>query len=744
VSRFDHVPAELRARNQWVVWRVELRDGKPTKVPYRADGGGRASSTASSTWASFVEAVDAVERLGMDGIGFVFTKDDPLCGTDLDDCRDPKTGALDPAAWAIVERLDSYTEASPSGRGMKVIVRASKNGVAKSRKPMLWGGQIEIYDERRFFTITGDLMLGVSGVIEARQAQVDVLLRELFPPAPPPVPRSPTQPVRLDDRELVEKATAAKNGAKFSALWQGDISGYRGDDSAADQAFCNLLAFWTNRDPNQIDRLFRQSGLMRDKWLRDDYRERTIAKAIAVTTEGYDPASLPSSSTTRTDEAAHTSDRHTQPEASGEQTAVDVVAPPDHTDRDRPQPVAIVPLADFLSGCGDVADWVVDHLIAGGALTLFAGLPKVGKSTFVYGMLGAISTGTPFLGLDVASASVLLLTEEPAITVEEKADRFSLDDSRVWVLPKRRIRSGRKWPRIVADGVAFCREHPEIQVVVVDTIDKFADLDAKRSESDTGVIREMVDPLYELLDLGVAVVLITHQRKQEGEHGLRVRGGTSLTGSADVIAELERAPASAGLPTSARVLKIVSRFEGTPDEITVELDERWRAIGSLAAAKRRARREQVLELLTPEPQTLDEIHARADGVSQRTLRYRLEELVADELAEREGAGVKGDPWRWWLSQSQPGFNATPENGFARTPQGPLNQDEKFVHEFRPPEDPNRLHEPDGGVTKSGATGTGSDEAATGSERPDSPLDSLTDEEIATIKRALQEERDRGD
>jgi hypothetical protein len=110
----------------------------------------------------------------------------------------------------------------------------------------------------------------------------------------------------------------------------------------------------------------------------------------------------------------------------------------------------------------------------------------------------------------------------------------------VYVLPKRRTRGSLKWPAIVAEVARFCETHPEIELVVVDTLDKFIDVDARRSESDTGVVRETIEPLYELLALGVAVVLITHQRKEEGSFGLRVRGGTSLTGSADIIIEVER------------------------------------------------------------------------------------------------------------------------------------------------------------------------------------------------------------
>lgn len=319
----------------------------------------------------------------------------------------------------------------------------------------------------------------------------------------------------------------------------------------------------------------------------------------------------------------------------------------------RPAVPLIVPLDEFLSGSGDEAAWIVDHIAARGALSLLAGIPKVGKSTFLYGLLGAVSSGTRFLGLDVAASGVLLLTEEPAQTVEEKADRFGLDDERVWVLSKRRIRSGRKWARIIADAAAFCGEHAEVRVVVVDTIDKFADLDAKRSEADTGVIREMIDPLYELLDLGCAVLLVTHQRKQEGEHGLRVRGGTSLTGSADIIVEIERPAPSAGLSRQARLVKFTSRFEGSPDELAVLLnhDGGWQPIGNLAAVKRQARREQILALLDATAATLDEIHARGDGASKRTLRRRLAELVIDGLAERCGEGVKADPWRWRLTEA---------------------------------------------------------------------------------------------
>jgi len=102
----DAIPAELRERPQWVVWRALERQGRITKVPYRADGNGRASSTDPATWATFDQAVAGADALTADGIGYVFSQDDPYFGLDLD-------GELTQAdRAAIVSKLDTYTEES--------------------------------------------------------------------------------------------------------------------------------------------------------------------------------------------------------------------------------------------------------------------------------------------------------------------------------------------------------------------------------------------------------------------------------------------------------------------------------------------------------------------------------------------------------------------------------------------------------------------------------------------------------
>jgi hypothetical protein len=154
-----------------------------------------------------------------------------------------------------------------------------------------------------------------------------------------------------------------------------------------------------------------------------------------------------------------------------------------------------------------------------------------------------------------------------------------------------------------------------------------------------------------------------------------VRGGTSLTGSVDVIVEVERPPASMNAPEGARVLKIISRYAGAPDEIMVVLEgDSWKAAGPVKVAAQRWRAERVLELLTPEPSTREEILARSGGeLSEPTLRRRLDALVAQGQVELSGSGVKGDPWRWRLSQTPTDFPVNPKNALDRNPVDPHQQ-----------------------------------------------------------------------
>jgi hypothetical protein len=172
------IPQALRERDQWVLWRREQRgDGKPTKVPYQANGH-KAACDQPDTWTSYENAIAAAGRF--DGIGYVFAADDPNTGVDFDDCLDGD-GHLHPAVVAAVELLDTYTEWSPSG-GIHSIAEATKNGHTRCRTGKTpWGGVFEVYDQGRYFTVTGDRLPIAPAAVQPRQAELERLLDQLLP-----------------------------------------------------------------------------------------------------------------------------------------------------------------------------------------------------------------------------------------------------------------------------------------------------------------------------------------------------------------------------------------------------------------------------------------------------------------------------------------------------------------------------------------------------------------------------------
>lgn len=200
-----YIPESLTSRDQWVVWRSEQRGGKPTKVPYNARTGQLAKSDDPDTWASYRDALLAGEQF--DGIGYVFSPDDPYSGVDLDDCIND--GKVAPWAEAQLLALNSYSEISPSGTGIKVWVEGILPGSAKPRKekipasviPLDAPGSIEMYSERRFFTVTGWHVDGTPRDIQyANGALTD--LYEQIKPAPITMP---THTTRTAGRKYLER-----------------------------------------------------------------------------------------------------------------------------------------------------------------------------------------------------------------------------------------------------------------------------------------------------------------------------------------------------------------------------------------------------------------------------------------------------------------------------------------------------------------------------------------------------------
>lgn len=278
---FERIPAELRAFPQWVAWRYVDRGGpKPSKLPFSPRTGQVASVTDATTWATFNEAVAALQSGGFDGIGFVFTDADPFTGIDLDDCHG------DAEAKAVQDRIfdafPSYAELSPSGTGLHIIVKGRVRG---SRR-----GFVEVYSTERFFTMTGNVYRDAP-IVEGGAA-LDTLMAQIARDKPSSFDASPLYHAATETDEAVfSRATAATNGDKFTRLWNGNGSDLVGDTSgsAVDQALVNMLAFWT-KDPAQIERMWLASPQgQRDKpQQRADYRRSTIERAFDRTVATMD------------------------------------------------------------------------------------------------------------------------------------------------------------------------------------------------------------------------------------------------------------------------------------------------------------------------------------------------------------------------------------------------------------------------------------------------------------------------
>ncbi|MGI8404631.1 MAG: phage/plasmid primase, P4 family [Thermomicrobiales bacterium] len=268
---FDAIPTELKLLQQWVGWKWSISDkGKKTKVPINVKTLGNASHSNPQTWESFARAIAAYNLGHVDGIGFVFTRNDDYVGIDQDNAVSSDGEITDRAA-----ACGSYTEYSPSGRGLHTIVYGKLPVDESGRK----NKQIEIYQHSRFFTFTGEIVPGSSSTITENPDALKALWEQSFPePKAALHNATPPDDSQFNDDVVIERARAARNGAKFDALWSGDISAY-GSHSEAELALCSLLAFWT-QDANQIDRLVRRSGLYREKWDRQDYSERTINRAL--------------------------------------------------------------------------------------------------------------------------------------------------------------------------------------------------------------------------------------------------------------------------------------------------------------------------------------------------------------------------------------------------------------------------------------------------------------------------------
>lgn len=618
----ENIPEELKTLTQWVCWNLEARDGKETKVPYFPGTKNRASSTDNSTWKTFDEAVTAYRAGKHNGIGFVFTKDDPYCFIDLDHCRNSETGV---EKWAvdIIQRLGSYTEVSQSGTGIHIIVKAKIPAGYGNRK-----GKFEIYGAGRYACMTGNVLQGYPVTIEERQEQVKGICDDIFGKTQQPQPEpSKTQPSAntLSDQEILEKARKAANADKFNMLMSGQWQGNYPTQSEADSALCCLLAFWT-RDPDQIDRLFRQSGLYRDKWDRKGYGSETINDAFGVVKVHYGGETskkkdIPQISALdnhkaeleiilgKHDPNTETGRNFVLREA---ETYIKGITNPkiaghlwDMVNKEMNISKADIDVELTFKNAEDLGktelpeiNWIIPGYLPEG-LTLLCGKPKSGKSWLALGLAVAIASGGRAFGsipMEEYRGKVLYLAlEDNERRLKERLTKLCQGAA----FPKdlfytTEIERGVKGVNKIS---AWLTKYTDAKLVVIDTFVSFRGKtggkpvnEYDRDSGDMQVLQQLAGKF------GVGIVVIHHLRKAVAEDDFDTISGTlGLTGKADTNLILKR-----GRGEADAILKGTGRDLENDIDLALKFDRpiaSWVLLGNATEYEMGKERQQIIELL---------------------------------------------------------------------------------------------------------------------------------------------------
>lgn len=292
-DKAENIPKKLRQLDKWVCWKTEKRNGKPTKVLKNPVTGKNAMSNEPKTWGSFNAALNGQQKFGFDGIGFVFGGDDGIIGIDIDDCRDPETGRLNDLAMDIVGIMDTYTEISPSGRGLHLIFRAEFNS-DKKETHYEGGKHLAIY-VNKYFTMTGNILDDAHADIEERTEQLHLIHKKYIDVQKNEHNKRETADFMakntgfLSENDVFERIDQSKNRDAIYDLLNGNWKGKYPSCSEADLALMNHLAYYADRNESLIWSIFQRSGLYRE----DEHRRNpkkfktTLEKAVRECQECY-------------------------------------------------------------------------------------------------------------------------------------------------------------------------------------------------------------------------------------------------------------------------------------------------------------------------------------------------------------------------------------------------------------------------------------------------------------------------
>lgn len=592
-----NAPAELTELDQWVTWNYQGPDKR--KVPYNARTGSPASSTDAETWSAFGDACAAAQRRHHAGVGFVFTDYDPYVGVDLDDSLG-EGGAPLPWAAPIIAALGSYTEVSPSGKGVKVWV---KGEVPQNLKT----ARIEIYKHKRYFTVTGRHLEGTP--TEIREA--NGALTQLY--------------------EQVRKAREAeRRRAYVDAAFRREVESVRGA-----------------QEGNRNNQLFASAAALAGFVKSHELDEHTVRDALkdAAKTGGLSDHEID-----QTLDSAFTraEPRDVPPDKNPPLPASDIVpaskAPPAKPVGRVEYVVAdwkpnIINAADLAHTVFEALTWTVDGLLPEGAC-LLAAKPKSKKSWLALAVSIAVASSGKALGFfDVAGGRVLYLDLESNQRRMQSRLRSVLgNDSSKW--PKN-FELATEWPRgddALRAIEGYCLAKPDTRLIVIDILARVRppkDPKADPYEQDYTFLQS-INALAERLR--ITIIVIHHTRKAKADDIFdEVSGTTAITGAVATIWMMSR---SAENPDE-QMLHLRGRDLIDEEPIAIKWDAYtcqhiFVAAGSEASSS--AERRKVLDAMDEDSEYQMKEIAALIGKSIKATDNLLRRLVEDNSVQRTGRG----------------------------------------------------------------------------------------------------------
>jgi hypothetical protein len=305
--------------------------------------------------------------------------------------------------------------------------------------------------------------------------------------------------------------------------------------------------------------------------------------------------------------------------------------------------------------------WVVDGYVAQGAITELDGkLKSSGKTTWLMAMMAKTVEGEPFLGRPTRQTGFVVLSEQNATSFVAALRRARLDQRDDVVILLWSDARGLPWPVLVKMAAEEARSRG-YRVVIVDTLPQFAGIRSD-GENSSGAALETMEPIQEEAATGLAFIVSRHERKGGGEVGESGRGSSAFSGAVDIVLSLRRPEGQHR--DGVRVLQALSRFDETPPELMIELEDgEYTALGTSDEVRARAARQAVLDELPPTPDDALDAKAILEAVQDARIKRTTLYAILGELTESGevsvlGAGKKKDPYRYWRSQEMDSSAAT--------------------------------------------------------------------------------------